>query len=222
VIDQLKGWLAIQFAKRFDRIYNIDTFGQQSVSQSIITSPSKVHGQGFGSIPVGSFRALMRRLPYKKNEFVFIDYGCGKGRALFLAAEHDFGEVVGVEYAADLANIAKRNIELSSNEFRMHIACIEIDAVDYDIPDDRACLLFLYSPFQGPILDEVLHKIAQSHRQSPRAMILCYARQRSRHSPNHRSAITANPAFAQIGEVFSPFDLGALPAIEFTLFKVGI
>lgn len=72
----------------------------------------------------------MRRLPMRPKDFVFIDYGCGKGRALFIAAEHSFKAAIGIEYASDLASIAKRNIELTMGIFQTPIQCLEMDAMD--------------------------------------------------------------------------------------------
>lgn len=220
MIDRLKGLMAVWLAKRFDGTYGVDTFGQQSVAQSVIKSSSKKHGQGFGSIPAGSLRALMRRLPVAPEDFVFVDYGCGKGRALFIAAEQPFKQIIGIEYASDLAAIARRNIERTKGTFQVSIQCIEKDAIEYNPPRDEPCFIFLYSPFQGPVLDQVLKTISQSYRDAPRDLILCYARQASNLSPNHRPEILENPSFVQMGKTYSPIDIGALPAIEFTLFRV--
>lgn len=220
VIDRFKGQMAVWLARRFDRTYGVDTFGQQSVAQSVIDSSSKKHGQGFGSIPAGSLRALMRRLPVKQEDFVFVDYGCGKGRALLIAAEQRFKQIIGIEYASDLAAVARRNIEQTQGTFPVPIQCLEMDALEFDPPRDEECFFFLYSPFQGPVLDQVLNTIAISYRHSPRRLILCYARQGSNLSPDHRSVIAANRAFVQISRTYSPLDFGAIPAIEFTLFKV--
>jgi SAM-dependent methyltransferase len=219
VINRIKGEMAIWFARKFDRTYSIDTFGQQSVAQSQITSSSKKYGQGFGSIPAGSLRALMRRLPMRPKDFVFIDYGCGKGRALFIAAEHSFKAAIGIEYASDLASIAKRNIELTMGIFQTPIQCLEMDAMDYEPPIDDECFFFLYSPFEGPVLERALDRISLSYERSPRELILCYARQSSKKSPDHKNQIRKNMRFSQIGKTYSPIDIGALPSIEFTLFK---
>src|SRR5579863_10298253 len=61
------------------------------------------------------FTALIRRwartLSHETiEEFAFIDLGAGMGRAVLLASEMPFREVIGVELNPTLARIARRNL----------------------------------------------------------------------------------------------------------------
>ena len=47
-----------------------------------------------------------------------MDLGCGKGRALILASEHPFREVVGVELDGELAAVAARNAAIIARSSR--------------------------------------------------------------------------------------------------------
>lgn len=221
MLYRLRSVAAPYLARRFDRTRCVDTFGQQSVSMSRVSGPSTAHAYGFGSIPEKGFRLMLERLPVELESAVFIDLGCGKGRALFIAAEYPFTRVIGVEYAEDLAEIARQNLRtLQPADLRKKIALYAMDAVQFDYPADAPCLVFLYSPFDGPVLQNVLGNIAASHKRAPRPVFLCYARQNSARSKDHREEIARNTAFAQFGDPFTPFDIGALPDIQFTLFRV--
>jgi hypothetical protein len=53
------------------------------------------------AVRVGSARAAFRELPiHNHGDYTFIDFGSGRGRVLFLAAEH-FRKVQGVEFALE-------------------------------------------------------------------------------------------------------------------------
>ena len=189
---------------------------------SRVSGPSVAHAYGFGSIPEKSFRAMLKRQTAELDGSVFIDLGCGKGRALFIAAEYPFARVIGVEYAEDLADTARQNLQnLQPEGLREKIALYVMDAVQFEYPPDAPCFVFLYSPFDGPVLQDVLRKIATSHAFKPRPFFLCYARQNSGDSKDHRGEIVRNKVFLQVGESFTPFDIGSIPDIQFTLFRVN-
>ena len=61
--------------------------------------------------PVGTdpalFREMVGRLPIRHDDFVFIDFGSGKGRCLLLATEWPFRRIVGVELSAELNHVAR-------------------------------------------------------------------------------------------------------------------
>ena len=45
------------------------------------------------------FRACLAHIREELSRFTFVDIGCGKGRALLLAEEYDFREIIGVEFS---------------------------------------------------------------------------------------------------------------------------
>jgi len=53
---------------------------------------------------------IQRMIDYLKfkEDDVFIDFGCGKGRVIFLVATQRLKKVVGIEFNPILANIAKK------------------------------------------------------------------------------------------------------------------
>jgi SAM-dependent methyltransferase len=91
------------------------------------------------------------------EDFAFVDLGCGKGRALLLASERPFREVVGVELNPALAEVARENVLIFEGNGRVR-AGITVrcgDATDFAYPGG-ALLVFLYNPFGAPVVRAVL------------------------------------------------------------------
>ena len=113
---------------------------------------------------------IFKRLSITKDS-QFVDYGCGKGRAVCFAARLPFRKVVGVEVNHELACIARIN----ANKMRKRKASIEIienDVLNYDCKDGT--IFFMYNSFGTKTLGAVLEKIHQSLRQNPRTIQIIY------------------------------------------------
>jgi SAM-dependent methyltransferase len=108
------------------------------------------------------FAALVRRWARtlsseKIEEFTFIDLGAGMGRAVLLAAEMPFRQVIGVELNPTLARIARRNLRLwrDAGRVRTRTSICSLDAAEFPFPP-RPCLVFLFNPFAARVLGRVL------------------------------------------------------------------
>jgi len=97
------------------------------------------------------------------EKFTLIDFGAGMGRAVLLAAELPFHEVVGVELHPILASIAQKNLarwrESNRAQTPMRIVCQ--DAVEFQFPL-TPCVAFLFNPFSAPVLRRLLKSIEKS------------------------------------------------------------
>jgi SAM-dependent methyltransferase len=106
---------------------------------------------------------------------VFVDFGCGKGRVLMMAARYGFRRVVGVDFSGELCRIARRNLEIfrrragGSVEFEV----VESDAVAYRFRDDEN-VFYLFNPFDAVVLRQILERIDESRRRVPRPVWLIY------------------------------------------------
>ncbi|MEU4773161.1 class I SAM-dependent methyltransferase [Micromonospora sp. NPDC023644] len=106
---------------------------------------------------------------------VFVDFGCGRGRALYVASWYRFGEVIGVEKSADLAEAARRNLGRARGPARLRRARVVTARVeDFDIPDSLT-VGFLFNPFHGPVFDDLCARLADSARRRPRRLRIVYA-----------------------------------------------
>jgi SAM-dependent methyltransferase len=115
----------------------------------------------------------------------FVDLGCGKGRALLLAAEFGFSNVVGVEFCEPLCRIARENYERyrAKTGVLAEVRVVHADVAQYEIEDDQT-VFFMFNPFGAPVLAEVVNRIEASWRREPRALWLIYNR------PVHQDEVT--------------------------------
>jgi SAM-dependent methyltransferase len=138
-------------------------------------SANVLHAVRYEATPAGSFKRLVAELPIKHEEFSFIDFGSGKGRALLIAATFPFNVVVGVELSPDLHRVAKNNIDIfPKNELRCGRITLELgDATSFELPSDPIVCYF-YNPFNAEIMNVVLERIKISLQTFPRKAVLVY------------------------------------------------
>ena len=109
------------------------------------------------------------------ENYSFIDLGCGKGRAVLMASEYGFREVVGVELHPWLAGIAEANVAAWTAAGRavcpVRIVCQ--DATEFVFPDG-ACLLYLFNPFAAPVMKQLIERIEADFAERPGLLDLIY------------------------------------------------
>jgi SAM-dependent methyltransferase len=118
-----------------------------------------------------AFRALMSAVPIEAGRDVFVDIGCGKGRVLILAAQYPFRRVIGVEIARPLALAAVRHVAGMRRTVCTNVTVWNGRASQFPIPGD-ATVLYLFNPFHGRELTEVLQRVRRSLEASPRRLHL--------------------------------------------------
>jgi predicted RNA methylase len=101
-------------------------------------------------------------LRYRIEEYAFVDLGCGKGRAVLLASELGFREVVGVELNAGLAEIARANVAIwtAMGMARSPIRIECRDATEVQWPAGP-CLVYLYNPFAEAVMRVVVETLLE-------------------------------------------------------------
>ncbi|MGA7859058.1 MAG: class I SAM-dependent methyltransferase [Terracidiphilus sp.] len=124
------------------------------------------HATAYYGVAPSVFHALLRRWQRTKpaaplGEFTFIDIGAGMGRALLLAAEMPFRDVVGVELNPGLVRIARRNLALwrAAGQVRTSTRVVCKDAAEFKFPSNP-CLAFLFNPFGAPVMRKFLKALA--------------------------------------------------------------
>ncbi len=105
----------------------------------------------------------------------FIDFGCGKGRALAVAAHYGFKNITGIDFSPVLSSIAKKNIDGLKSLYpdtTFNIMCE--DVVNYKIPNDQT-VFFFFNPFDEVVMLSVVKKILASLKDNPRKIYVMYA-----------------------------------------------
>jgi SAM-dependent methyltransferase len=160
----------------FDRTHNVDTDGRLHLSNFEIQDANWDYGIEYLPIEPGVFRQIIAASGIDPRRYVFLDFGCGKGRAVLLASEYPFRKVVGVEFAPELVEIARRNLGAyrSTTQQCKDVEVVCLDATKYPIPDEPVAL-FLYNPFEAPLMEQVVASVARSLGESPRDLVVLYA-----------------------------------------------
>ena len=109
------------------------------------------------------------------NETTFIDVGAGMGRAVLLAAELPFQEVIGVEMHPALVRVAKRNVAAwrKGGRAKAPMRVVEADAVEFPYPE-ASMLIFLFNPFGSAVLRRVLKALARAAAGHPGGLDILY------------------------------------------------
>ena len=161
-------------ARRFDRRHGVDTGGEIASRRLEVLGAHAAAGADFMSTPPRTFRRSLRGLPEDLSGFAFIDIGCGKGRALLLAAAAaPFRRVIGIDHSPELVKVANRNIAAWRGPRRCHdVQAICADAACFELPPEP-CILYFFGPIDDyTVLAAVLANVAASLRARPRP---CYA-----------------------------------------------
>lgn len=160
--------------RRFDRRLGVDTRGFLYHDPA---DESRREALPFQSVREDDFAAVDRGLTVDRTRTLFIDLGCGKGKALVLAYEAGFHRVLGVELSPELAAIAGRNVaHVVGGDPAEYV--VVADATCFDFPPEPF-VLFLYDPFTEPVLERVLDNLEASLARDPRRVVIAYVYPRS-------------------------------------------
>ncbi len=130
---------------------------------------------GYQPTPPETFEALMAAIPTPRDGATFVDVGAGKGRVLLLAARHPFQRVLGLELDSKLVDIAQRNVRQASDPKRRvdDVTILHADATTAPWPLGPL-VVFLYNPFAGPALSQMLDQLEASLEEHPRPCVVAY------------------------------------------------
>ena len=185
----------------FDRFYGIDASG--------ILPAEKIHADpklaaaiiGYAGSQAGVVRGALSALG-DTRDYVFIDVGCGKGRAAIAASEFPFREIIGIELSAELANIARRNVLKISERFpdRPPIAIHAGNALDFSLPP-RKSVIYTYHALGRELLKRFVAKL-ESALDAPDApeMFFVYC------NPVFGEVLDASPALNRWYADVIPYD----------------
>ncbi len=165
----------------FDRRYGVDTSGLVWGLDLKTGSRSDAWNTAYYGIGPSVFHRVMSQVPETlQAAATFIDLGCGKGRAVLLASQYPFAQVVGVEIAPQLHRVAVENVtrytaarkkEAQPDPAPMNV--VLEDAARYRFPSGPL-VVYLYHPFCRPVLDKVLRNLGRSLAEEPRAAAVIY------------------------------------------------
>jgi hypothetical protein len=132
-------------------------------------------GIPYAPTKVRRLKRILSELRVNHGEFIFLDVGSGKGRALLVASEFPFRRIIGVEVLPELHFTAEKNIR-AYRSTTQKCRVIELhccDATDYRLSTENT-VLFLSNPFEAPMVSRLLTNLRESLQSHPRQVYLVY------------------------------------------------
>ncbi len=179
----------------FDLAYHVDTAGLiwgEAATPSAGSRDAGYWATGYYGVAPSAFDSALRRLALPWPAFTFVDIGCGKGRALLLSLAFPFRRIVGVELSADLADVARRNLQTFHAPWRRPEVRSEVltaDATTVLLPAGPL-VCFLYHPFAAPVMRRFLAHLLAAARAESRDIYLLYTNPELAHMLQATSGIT--------------------------------
>jgi SAM-dependent methyltransferase len=206
----------------FDLLHGTDTTGCYPGAVLPPTSLSALLITGYVGIGPSALTQAIAALPLRPQDFNFVDLGCGKGRAVLVAAQFPFRRILGVELDPELCRIARANVALKP-DWAARISVLQQDAATIPYPDGPL-VIFLFHPFFPRILRRVLANLERQLRPSPRETWLLYA-----NNPRYTRVLRRFPFLREVSETrytLTPEDAAVnyfeIPYERFTLYSVDL
>src|SRR6266702_1405226 len=188
----------------FDQMHGVDTSGLVPAKHLVTGHANDEHVTAYYGVAPSILRTLIDQWretipPHPISRYTFIDIGAGKGRGLLVASEYHFRKVIGIELNPSMAAIARENVahwtQTHEADFTApRLAPIEVleqDALDFDLPTTPS-LLFLFHPFEAPVLKQLLRNIETQFAKRPNMLDLIYV------NAECANVLDRNPAFTQL------------------------
>jgi len=158
----------------FDRAHGTDTSGLVLADELPADEDARSHAVCYAGSQPNVLRLALAALP-AVDACSFVDLGCGKGRALLVASEFPFADILGVELSPPLAEIARRNATLVARRHpsRTAVRVALADASRYPLPAGDL-VLFLYHPFGAELVARVVAAVEAALADEKRSVYVVY------------------------------------------------
>lgn len=153
----------------FDRRFGVDTATDVPLELAGVPAADVARGNGiYRALTESVFRSAIAAVPADLTEYVFIDIGSGKGKVLMLAADYPFREILGIEYASALHDIAVRNLAAyrSPRQQCASLRAVHADALTYPLPDGPL-LVFVFNALAPPFMRALLESLNERAGRRP-------------------------------------------------------
>src|ERR1700678_53793 len=160
----------------FDERFGVETSGL--IYELSSGHQHDLYNNGYFAVAPSVFHAIMRamleRLHLDFQRFGFVDLGSGKGRALLLASDYPFREIIGVELSPDLDRIARSNIARSSEAKGVRlpdtpVISMQGDATDFSWPPGPL-IVYMWNAFSQPVMERIFRNLENSLKEEPREL----------------------------------------------------
>jgi SAM-dependent methyltransferase len=164
----------LRYEGSYERKLGINTHRIENLANLTLAAEDSEQNHHYQGASYYILFSIFGHLPPEVRSLPFIDYGCGKGRALFVAEQCGFTNLIGIDIALELITVANENKAVyhkANPKSEIHFTFC--DAVAYVIPDD-ASVFYFFNPFGAEVLQKVIANITESVRLYPRTVYCIY------------------------------------------------
>lgn len=141
----------------FDVKYNIQTKGEILPHQIETRFNTQPFAEAYQPVSTKTINRIFQDIAaLKLSAPQFVDIGCGKGKAVFYAANTGlFERAGGIDFCHTFIDDAQRNLKHFTGNQSIPLWFETGDASEYQIPDEQ-CILFFFNPFNETILNRFI------------------------------------------------------------------
>lgn len=159
---------------RGEKKYGVDTLGIDELEDSVSTEDLE-HASIYQPINYYTAETLFNQLTEAHFTHGFLDAGCGKGRAIAMAAYYGLKEIHGFDFSPKLVAKAQKSVQKIQSEYPgTNFIITEADARFYKLPVSINTI-FLFNPFDAFVMEDFIHAIQKSVAEKNRTITVLYA-----------------------------------------------
>ena len=179
------GLFTFYYELRGERRYHLNSTAFNNLKELNLQGNQLVHATFYMPVSYFTMEQLLTHLPEDARKGSFLDIGCGKGRAMCMAAHSGFTKVKGIDFAKELIEAAEKNLERTKEDYpALSYELLWKDVTALTIDKDVSTV-FLFNPFDEVLMKTVVQKIRVSLQTDPRPFYVLYA------SPRHEELFFA-------------------------------
>ncbi len=154
--------------KLLDDIFKVDTLGNSNDTKNADTNL-------YNYLPTtyALFEELFTKYPFNYSDY-FVDIGCGKGRALMMAALFGCRHIIGIEINDNIYRELMNNyLEWKKYQFMNGVETTLINKSCLDVKiENEWNKFFMFKPFNNDVFREVILNIYNAKRESDKTMYI--------------------------------------------------
>ena len=169
-----------------EKKYGINSTSANDLAEFQIKGNQLSHATEYMPVNYFTIEHVLDHLPENAKQGTFLDIGCGKGRALCVAAAYGFTRLKGIDFAKQLIEQAEQNLSVTKKRFpsiQYELSWSDISTLE--ISKDVGTV-FLFNPFDEVLMKNIIQKINSSLQQYPRELYVLYC------SPRHEELFFAD------------------------------
>ncbi|CAN5142384.1 hypothetical protein BH09BAC2_BH09BAC2_16390 [soil metagenome] len=171
--NPLLAFFTLKHEIRGEKKYGLDTSGIDTLKDFTVTG-NKVNAEIYQGANYYLLEEVFTFLRTENVNTKMIDFGCGKGRVLAVAAYFGFTDITGIEFAKPLSDAAEINLKNIRRKFPdTHFNIVYEDASVFDIPVTTK-VFFFFNPFNEKVMLQVVKNMLSSVRKYEREIFVVY------------------------------------------------